>query len=208
MIIAIDGPAASGKGTIARNLAGHFGLPHLDTGLLYRAVAQTALAAEMDFSDNEAIQQIAEKLCLDRLDATSLRSAVVGTAASKVAAMPAVRDVLLTAQQSFAHQPGGAVLDGRDIATVICPEADVKLYVDASPQVRAGRRHAELAKRGEDVSYEAVLADILVRDHRDATRPIAPLRQSEDALLLDTTNLGIDAAIAAATDLVSGVRSR
>lgn len=208
MIIAIDGPAASGKGTIARHLGAHFGLPHLDTGLLYRAVAHQALMARADFTDIDAIRQIAIGLALDALDGGVLRSAVVGTAASQVAAMAPVREALLTAQRAFARQDGGAVLDGRDIATVICPDADVKLYVDASAQVRATRRHNELQQRGETVSYEAVLDDILVRDHRDATRPIAPLRRSCDALLLDTTNLGIEAAIAAAQDLVSGAARR
>lgn len=202
MIIAIDGPAASGKGTIARNVAKQLKLPHLDTGLLYRAVAHAVLETGADFDNPQDVTRIATKIDVEALDPSVLRSAEVGTAASKVAAMPSVRQVLFETQQNFANQPNGAVLDGRDIGTVICPHADVKLYIDAQPDVRAKRRYQELLGRGEIANYEAVLEDIRVRDHRDATRPIAPLRQSEDALLLDTSDLGIEASIAAALDLV------
>ncbi|MFG1429590.1 (d)CMP kinase [Xanthobacter sp. V2C-8] len=201
MIVAIDGPAASGKGTLARRLAAHYGLPHLDTGLLYRAVGAACRAAGM-LGDDGAAAAIARGLDTAALDAEALRAAEVGEAASVVAAVPEVRAALLELQRRFAARPGGAVLDGRDIGTVICPDAPAKLFVTASPEVRADRRHRELTGRGEAISYEDVLADIRKRDARDSGRAAAPLAQAQDAMLLDTTTLGIDEAYAAALALV------
>src|SRR5271168_5505843 len=160
MIIAIDGPAASGKGTIARRIAGHFGLPHLDTGLLYRATAAALIAEDRDLQDEAAAVAAARGLGLTDFNDATLRTRKMGEAASVVAAMPGVRAALIEAQRAFAARPGGAVLDGRDIGTVICPTADVKIFVTASPEVRAQRRALELAGRGETVDHEAILADI------------------------------------------------
>jgi cytidylate kinase len=201
MIIAVDGPAASGKGTIAKALARHFALPHLDTGLLYRAVgigvlrgggdpasAEDALAA-CDFTD-------------DVLADTGLKSEAAAKAASQVSAYPAVRAALLQRQKDFAGQAGGAVLDGRDIGTVIAPYADAKLFVTASAEIRAGRRHRELTGLGLTVHLDAVLNDIRARDERDSARSAAPLRMADDAALLDTSDLGIDAAVQRALALV------
>lgn len=202
MIIAVDGPTASGKGTIARALADHFGLPVLDTGLLYRAVgyqtqlnhgdaddAADALAA-CDFSDN-------------LLDDPALRYESTGSLASRVSVHPAVRAALFQRQVDFANQPGGAVLDGRDIGTVIAPHADAKLFVTASSDERARRRHAEMQARGVNVTYDAVLADIHARDARDTGRADAPLLRAADAMLLDNTNLDADAAVDAAIAFVT-----
>ncbi len=189
--VAIDGPAASGKGTIARALAERFGLAHLDTGLLYRAVAARALAGEDPVT-------AAERLTEADLARPDLRSEAVGRRASEVAAIPAVRAALLDFQRRFARREGGAVLDGRDIGTVICPEAEVKLFVTAEDVIRARRRHEELRARGEEVSFEEVLADLRARDARDAARSAAPLRPAPDALLLDTSKLSIEAAVEAA----------
>ena len=207
MIIAVDGPTASGKGTIARALAARFGLPVLDTGLLYRAVgyqtqlnhgdadkAEDALAA-CDFPDS-------------LLDDPALRYETTGGLASRVSVHPAVRKALLRRQVDFANQPGGAVLDGRDIGTVIAPHADAKLFVTASPEERARRRHAEMLGRGVEVGFEAVLADIHARDARDTGRAEAPLVRAEDALLLDNTALDRDAAVAAAIAFVEGKVAR
>jgi len=205
MIIAIDGPAASGKGTLARRLAAHYVLPHLDTGLLYRAVGLGALKAGQ-LGDAAAAARIAEGLDVAALDPEALRTAEVGEAASVVAAVPEVRAALLELQRRFAAQPGGAVLDGRDIGTVICPDAPAKLFVTASSEVRADRRHKELMGRGEAVSFEAVLADILKRDERDSSRAAAPLVKADDAALLDTSALGIAEAFAAALALVEARR--
>ncbi|SCW70728.1 (d)CMP kinase [Ancylobacter rudongensis] len=207
MIIAIDGPAASGKGTIARRLAAHFGLPHLDTGLLYRAVGAKALADHVNLDDEAALAALAGALDPAALDPEALKAGAVGEAASRVASLPQVRAKLLTLQQDFARQPGGAVLDGRDIGTVIAPEAEVKLFVTASPQARAARRHAELAGRGESVTLDAVLADILKRDQRDSGRANAPLIRAGDAALLDTTDMNIDESWQAALALVAAKRS-
>lgn len=201
MIIAIDGPAASGKGTLARRLAAHYGLPHLDTGLLYRAVGARCLAAGV-IGNAGAAETLARELDPATLDAEALRSAEVGEAASVVAAMPPVRTALLELQRRFAAQPGGAVLDGRDIGTVICPDASAKLFVTATPAVRAERRYKELRGRGETITYEAVLADIQRRDERDSNRASAPLLRASDAALLDTSALGIEEAFAAALALV------
>jgi cytidylate kinase len=201
MIIAVDGPAASGKGTIARALARHYGLPHLDTGLLYRAVAATVLREGLD----PAIEADAVSSCsfADRLlDDPWLRSDEVGKAASVVSAHPLVRAALLHRQRKFAQQPGGAVLDGRDIGTVIAPDADVKLFVKATPTIRAQRRHLELRKQGVNASLDKVLADIRARDDRDSRRSEAPMRQAEGAAVLDTSFLSIDAALQRAIALV------
>ncbi len=201
MIIAVDGPAASGKGTIARALAGHYGLPLLDTGLLYRAVGVAVLRAGGDPAD--AAQALAACDFDDTLLAdVALRTEQAGRAASVVSAHQPVRDALFERQRAFARQPGGAVLDGRDIGTVIAPDADAKLFVTASPQVRAARRHAELANAGKSVTLDVVLADIVARDKRDASRQAAPLVQAKDADLLDTSDLGIEGAVQRAIALV------
>lgn len=201
MIIAVDGPAASGKGTIARALAAHYKLPHLDTGLLYRAVGQTVLDAGGDPANAHA----ALKACsFDEalLSDPRLKESAAGNAASVVSAHPEVRQALIDRQRDFARQPSGAVLDGRDIGTVIAPDADAKLFVRATSAVRARRRHDELSRAGSKLSYDKVLADIKARDLSDSTRPIAPLRQAEGAALLDTSYLSIEAAIARAIQLV------
>jgi cytidylate kinase len=203
MIIAVDGPAASGKGTIARALARHYKLPHLDTGLLYRAVGQTVLDRGAD-PGREADAIAACDFQNTMLDDPRLKSGAAGNAASVVSAHPAVRAALIERQRSFADQPGGAVLDGRDIGTVIAPNADAKLFVRATSAVRARRRHEELLRSGATISYDKVLADIKARDLRDSTRSAAPLRQADDAVLLDTSFLSIDAAIKHAIELVEG----
>lgn len=202
MIIAVDGPSASGKGTLARRLAQHYGARHLDTGALYRVVGLAVLLSGRDPANADAALAAARAIDLSLLEHPELRSETAGAAASKVAAQPAVRDALLQFQRDFAREPGGAVLDGRDIGTVVCPDADAKLYVVARADVRARRRHAELASRGIAPPYESVLADIEARDARDMNREVAPLRPAEDALLLDTSDLDIDAAVHEAIRLV------
>ena len=204
MIIAIDGPAASGKGTLARRLGEAFALPHLDTGLLYRATARAVLDAGGDLADAGAAERAAAGLDLRRLEADRLRGKDMGEAASIVAALPAVRAALLAAQRDFAGAAAGAVLDGRDIGTVICPHADVKIFVVASAEARAARRARELEGRGERVDPAAVLADIRRRDARDSGRSAAPLRPADDAVTLDTTALDVEAAFAAALSIVEG----
>jgi len=210
MIIAIDGPAASGKGTIARQLAAHYRLPHLDTGLLYRAVARIMLDRGFDLANEEIAAEIARHLDPADLASERLRDAGTGEGASIVAALPAVRAALLALQQQFAAQPGGAVLDGRDIATVIAPKAEVKIFVTAAPQERARRRFRELVGRGEcddtQAAFEAVLADIRRRDERDSARSSAPLKIADDARTLDTSDLGIEAAFAAALKIAEAAR--
>ena len=198
MLIAVDGPAASGKGTIARRLARHLDLPYLDTGLLYRGVAHAVLQKGQEPSNPAQTVQAASALVPEALDEEALRSAEVGAAASVVAAIPEVRAVLLAVQKNFANQPKGAVLDGRDIGTVICPQADLKLFVTASSEVRAHRRFLELQKRGEIIEESRVLDDIRQRDARDSARSAAPLVKAPDAVLLDTSNLDIEAAFRAA----------
>ena len=202
MIIAIDGPAASGKGTLARRLATHYGLPHLDTGLLYRATAASLLQAERDLHDVEAAVAAARGLALTDFDDARLRGPRMGEAASVVAAIPEVRAALVQVQRDFAARPGGAVLDGRDIGTVICQDADVKIFVTATPLARAQRRALELAQRGERVDYSVILAEIVKRDTRDAERSNAPMRAAADALYLDTTCLSIDDAFGEAVRIV------
>lgn len=206
MIIAIDGPAASGKGTLAKRLAAHYGLPHLDTGLLYRAVARALLDHQDPLGDEALAVRAAQSLDLAHLDETRLRGREMGEAASVVAAIPAVRSALTAWQRQFAARPEGAVLDGRDIGTVICPAADVKIFVTASPEERARRRHRELAGRNDLTSYEDVLADIRKRDARDSGRTTAPLVAADDARLLDTTDLGIEQAFQAAVAHVEAAR--
>jgi cytidylate kinase len=203
MIIAIDGPAASGKGTLAKRLAGHFRLPHLDTGLLYRAVGRSMLDAGLDLEDGEAAAEIAEALDIASLDEERLRGREMGEAASVVAAHPKLRKALLDLQRRFAHQRGGAVLDGRDIGTVIAPGAEVKIFVTAAPEIRARRRHLELEKRGQAPAYEDVLADIRKRDARDAGRADAPLKPAPDAQVLDTTTLDVEGTFEVALALVA-----
>jgi CMP/dCMP kinase len=200
--VAIDGPAAAGKGTISRAVATELGFAHLDTGLLYRAVAVQALDDGRGVIDPHWAAEIARRLSPAELERDDLRSARAGQAASKVAALPEVRAALLDFQRKFARREGGAVLDGRDVGTVICPEAEAKLFVTASDEIRAARRHAELGERG---SLDAVLADLRARDARDRDRDAAPMVAAPDALLLDTTDLSIDAAVAAA---IAYVKSR
>jgi CMP/dCMP kinase len=207
MIIAIDGTAASGKGTLARHLARHFGLRHLDTGLLYRAVARTLLDAGQSLSDEATATAAARTIDVARLDEAVLKARGMSEPASLVSAMPGVRLALFELQRTFAATPPGAVLDGRDIGTVICPQAEVKIFVDAAPEVRARRRAVELAAKGESVEEAAILADILRRDERDKNRAVAPLKPAADAHLLDTTHLDIDAAVRAAIDLVEAART-
>ncbi|MGJ3230899.1 MAG: (d)CMP kinase [Oceanicaulis sp.] len=202
MIIAVDGPLASGKGTIARALAARFGLPHLDTGTLYRAVAVELIEAGLPPEDADAAEAAARTLEVASIDESKIRTAGAGQAASVVSAHPGVRRALLAVQRNFAAQPGGAVLDGRDIGTVIAPEADVKLYVTASEETRAWRRQAELVNRGEDVTFDQILGQLRQRDARDASRADAPLMKAEDAVELDTTEMTIDEAVRAAIDLV------
>ncbi|MBL4542666.1 MAG: (d)CMP kinase [Rhodobacteraceae bacterium] len=197
--VAIDGPAASGKGTIARAVAGHFGFAHLDTGLIYRAVGRRVLAGEKPLAAAHALQA-------GDLDGPDLRSAEAGQAASHVAADPAVRAALIDFQRAFARRGGGAVLDGRDIGTVICPEAEVKLYVTASDAVRAQRRWLELREGRPGLTEADVLADLRIRDARDSARAAAPLKPATDAVLLDTTEMSIDAAVARALDIVRAAR--
>ena len=202
LVIAVDGPAASGKGTIARALASHFNLPHMDTGLIYRAVALNLWRWGGDPGNEfEALRACAD-LGFDPNDA-ELRSEPVSRIASSISAYPSVRAALLARQQEFAAQAGGAVLDGRDIGTVIAPDADVKLFVTASPEIRAQRRMRELMARGMPAHYEDVLIDIRARDDRDSGRSVAPLRQSEDAIVLDTSELDVDQSIAEAIRLVT-----
>lgn len=202
MIIAVDGPAASGKGTIARRIAIHYGLPYLDTGALYRAVARDMLSEGLDLNDVKMAEKIAHEIDPISLDDNSIRSRDVGAAASVIAKHPTVRDALLHYQQNFAANERGAVLDGRDIGTIICPHADVKLYVTASLHERARRRYAELKIKGEKVTEEQIFNEIEARDKRDQTRSTAPLQQAEDSYLLDTTNLDIETAFNTAIRLI------
>jgi CMP/dCMP kinase len=207
MIIAIDGPAASGKGTLGKRLAAHYGLRHLDTGLIYRAVTKALLEAGDRLDDVERAVAAATALDPGGFDEKALKSHAIGEAASIVSALPEVRAALLAFQRDFGRVPPGAVLDGRDIGTVIFPDADVKIYVDATPEVRANRRAAEIAGAGGAVSEAEVLADIRRRDERDTRRAAAPLRAAPDAHLLDTSHLDIDAAFWAAIDIVEAVRA-
>ena len=207
MIIAIDGPAASGKGTLGKRLAAHYGLPHLDTGLIYRAVAKALLDAGHSPENRARAVAAAEAIDSSRFGEPALKSRAVDEAAARVAAIPEVRAAVLAFQRNFGRAGPGAVLDGRDIGTVIFPHAEVKIFVTASPEVRARRRMAELQARGAKVNAAEVLADIQRRDRRDETRAISPLKPAPDAHLLDTTHLDIDAAFRAAIDIVEAVRA-
>ncbi|HWE77491.1 MAG TPA: (d)CMP kinase [Pseudolabrys sp.] len=207
MIIAIDGPAASGKGTLGKRLAAHYGLRHLDTGLLYRAVAKAVLDAGKSPEDENAALAAALTLDPARFEEAALKTPAVGEAASIVSAMPQVRAALLAFQREFAAAAPGAVLDGRDIGTVICPGADAKIFVTATPEVRARRRALEFANGGRPMDEAAVLADIKARDDRDMNRAAAPLKQAADAHLLDTTEMDISSAIRAAIDIVEATRA-
>lgn len=207
-VIAVDGPAASGKGTVASGLARAYALPYLDTGLLYRAVGVGVLAAGASPDDADAATRIAEALKPEGLDAPDLRTAEAGEAASRVAAHPGVRAALVAFQRAFADQPGGAVLDGRDIGTVIAPHAPCKLFVTAAPEVRAERRWRQLSAADPSITLAEVLADIRRRDERDSGRAAAPLVMAEDAVLLDTSNLTISDAADAARRIVETARAR
>lgn len=205
MIIAIDGTLASGKGTIARRLSGWYGLAHMDTGRLYRATGVAALNTSVDFDDPAALAEVARSLDLNDYSESQLRTAEAGQAASKVAAIPDVRAALLDLQRAFANQAGGAVLDGRDIGTVVCPDADVKLWVDASVEVRATRRWKELTDKGETLSLDEMIAQLKERDERDKNRADAPMVAAADSVLIDTTHLTIDAAVDKARAAVDAV---
>jgi cytidylate kinase len=207
MIIAIDGPAASGKGTLGKRLAEHYALRHLDTGLIYRAVAKALIDAGHPLDDDARAVEAARRLDPAAFD-ESLKSHAIGEAASIVSAIPELRKALLAFQRDFAAQPPGAVLDGRDIGTVICPDAEVKIFVTATPEARAHRRFRELCANGQRVSEADILADIVRRDQRDTTRAVAPLAPAPDAHLLDTTHLDIDAAFRAAIAIVEAARAR
>ncbi len=208
MIVAVDGPAASGKGTLARRIARELGYAHLDTGKLYRAVGLAVLRAGGDPSDPAAAEAAARALDPDSLDDPELAGDEAAQAASKVSAIPAVRAALLEMQRSFAGRAPGAVLDGRDIGTVVCPDADIKLYVTASDEIRAQRRHKELLQRGKASIYARVLQDLRERDARDSARSVAPMKPAEDAVVLDTDRLDAEAAFAAAMEFIRGAAAR
>ncbi|RUM96564.1 (d)CMP kinase [Pseudaminobacter arsenicus] len=205
LVIAIDGPAASGKGTLARRLADYYHLAHLDTGLTYRAVAHLLLARGWPLDDTAHAVEAARLVDLGNLDRSTLAAHAVGEAASKVAVIPEVRRILVEKQRAFANTPGGAVLDGRDIGTVVCPNADVKLYVTASAEVRAKRRHDEIEANGGQADLGEILADIRRRDERDTGRADSPLKPAVDAHLLDTSEMDIEAAFLAARTIVDDV---
>jgi cytidylate kinase len=207
MIIAIDGPAAAGKGTLAERIARHYGLPYLDTGLLYRAVGREMAELGLDPDDAAAAGKVAAGLDPADLSDPELRGHAAGELASRVAVHGIVRAALLDFQRRFAALPGGAVLDGRDIGTAVVPHADVKIYVTATPEVRARRRTDELARKGRQVEFDRILAEIRERDARDSGRAVAPLRQAEDAALLDTTDKDIDTAFRAAVDIIEKARA-
>ncbi|MBB4009681.1 (d)CMP kinase [Allorhizobium taibaishanense] len=208
-VIAIDGPAAAGKGTLSRRIADSYGFHHLDTGLTYRATAKALLDAGMPLDDEAVAEQTALDLDLAGLDRNVLSDHAIGEAASKIAVMPAVRRALVEAQRRFASKEPGTVLDGRDIGTVVCPDAAVKLYVTASPDVRARRRFDEIAARGEPADYQAVFEDVKRRDARDMGRADSPLKPAEDAHLLDTSEMSIEAAFQAARSVIdAALKSR
>ncbi|MEM9138720.1 MAG: (d)CMP kinase [Pseudomonadota bacterium] len=206
--VAIDGPAAAGKGTIAQALAARFGFAHLDTGLLYRAVGRRALDQGRGVIDEGVAELIATELSEEDIQPEGLRTVMVARAASRVATMPGVRKALHDFQVAFSAREGGAILDGRDIGTVICPEADVKLFVTANDAARAERRFREVTERGETTTLEQVTTDLAIRDARDAERDAAPMRQASDAHLLDTTELDIDAAVAKAAEIIEQALDR
>ncbi|MEP2705634.1 MAG: (d)CMP kinase [Roseibium sp.] len=203
MIIAIDGPAASGKGTLSRRIADHFGLKHLDTGLTYRAVAAALLAKGLPLGDEAIAIEIAHNLDLAQMDKSILSAHEIGDAASRIAVLSGLRKELVELQRRFADTPPGAVLDGRDIGTVVCPNATVKLFVTASAEARARRRTVEMISKGVDANYASVLDDLKRRDERDSQRTVAPMKQADDAVLLDTTEMDIESAFQAAVDVIS-----
>jgi cytidylate kinase len=207
-VIAVDGPAASGKGTIAKGLGARYDLPVLDTGLLYRAVGVLMQASGHDLDDGEAAHAMALMLTAEELDDPGLRTRAAGELASRVAVHPRVREALMEFQRTFAGQDGGAVLDGRDIGTVIAPDAPAKLFVTARPEVRAHRRWRQLTGQGETVAFDDVLADIRIRDERDGGRDAAPMRPADDAVLLDTSEMTIEQAADAARRIVEAARAR
>ncbi|SFT82408.1 cytidylate kinase [Pseudovibrio denitrificans] len=206
MIIALDGPAASGKGTLARQLAEHFGLRHLDTGLTYRAVAAALLARGLPLGDEAVAISVAQNLDLGNLDRNQLSAHEIGEAASRIAVLSGLREELVRLQRAFAEQEPGAVLDGRDIGTVVCPDATAKLFVTASPAARAKRRTDELNSKGIPADFNEILVDLERRDERDSTRKDSPLKPAENAHLLDTTEMDIDSAFRAAVDIVERAR--
>jgi len=208
MIIAIDGTNSSGKGTLAKRLAKHFGLPHMDTGLLYRAVAFAAMKAGISLADEKACAAVAAEIDLKDFDERELRAAGVGNGASVVATLGAVRRELLDVQRKFARKKGGAVLDGRDIGTVIAPDADVKLWIDASAEERARRRFIEFSGRGEKVTQADVLTQLKERDARDANRKDAPMKPADDAVWIDTTRMTPDECLAKAIEIVEARRGK
>jgi CMP/dCMP kinase len=205
LVIAVDGPAASGKGTLSRRLATEYGLRHLDTGLSYRAVAHALLAAGLPLDDEAHAVEAASAVDMARFDQAVLSAHAIGDAASKVSVFPRVRRLLVEKQRAFATIPPGAVLDGRDIGTVVCPDADVKLFVTASAEVRAGRRHREILRLGGRAEYADILADIERRDARDTLRADSPLKPAADAHLLDTSQMSIEAAFLAAKAIIDRV---
>ena len=206
--IAIDGPAAAGKGTLSRQIADTYGFHHLDTGLTYRATAKALLDAGLPLDDEKVAEKMAREVELAGLDRNILSAHAIGEAASKIAVMPAVRRALVEAQQSFATRQPGTVLDGRDIGTVVCPQAPVKLYVTASPEVRARRRHDEIVARGGEAEYGEIFADVKKRDERDMGRADSPLKPAEDAHLLDTSEMSIEAAFQAAKVIIDAALKR
>lgn len=206
-IIAIDGPAASGKGTLARKLADELGLPHLDTGLTYRAVAHALLSEDLPLDDEKLAEKIARTVDLGTLDKSVLSDHEIGEAASKIAVMSSVRQALVEQQRVFAATATGAVLDGRDIGTVVCPNADVKLFVTASPQERARRRWNEMQLKGQDANFDQILKDIQQRDTRDMARADSPLKPADDAHLLDTSEMDIQTAFRQALEIVERAKS-
>lgn len=207
LIIAVDGTLASGKGTLSKGLARDLGLPHLDTGLIYRATAKACLDAGTDPDNAEAAAECAKTINISDMKADELRTAEIGQAASRVAVHMPVREALFDLQRNFAFQPGGAILDGRDIGTVVCPEAHVKFWVDADVEVRAARRVAELNAKGDPITLDEMVSQLKERDDRDKNRKIAPMKPADDAHLLDTTHLSIDAAREKARLIVDQVRA-
>jgi cytidylate kinase len=206
--IAIDGPAAAGKGTLSRLIADAYGFHHLDTGLTYRAVAKELLDRQLPLDDAAVAAEIARTIELAGLDRTVLSAHAIGEAASRIAVMPDLRRALVEAQRQFARRQPGTVLDGRDIGTVVCTDAEVKLYVTASPPVRAGRRYEEIVARGVEADFGTVLADLLKRDERDMGRADSPLRPAEDAHLIDTSEMDISAAFEAAKSIIDAALER
>jgi len=208
MIIAIDGPAAAGKGTLSRRIAEAYGFHHLDTGLTYRATAKALLDADLPLTDEAIAEGVALNLDLGGLDRDILSAHHIGEAASKIAVMPAVRRALVEAQRSFSTRLPGTVLDGRDIGTVVCPQAAVKLYVTASPEVRARRRYDEIIAKGLEADFDAIFADVKIRDERDMGRADSPLKPADDAHLLDTSEMSIEAAFLAAKTLIDAALTK